>query len=272
MSDLELSEQMTTAPEQTLNEELLDVAVTAALAAAEILLARYGGHMEISRKTTPTDLVSDADRAAEDAVLTLLSERRPRDGVLSEEGGREDSDSGIRWIVDPLDGTVNYLFRIPIWAVSIAAEDEKGTLVGVVHDPTHSETFTALRGEGARLNGKPITVSDADDLATAVIGTGFAYSAEARAVQAERMPRVLPHVGDVRRAGAASIDQSWVACGRLDGFFESPLNPWDRAAGVLLVEEAGGIVSELPAPLGDMDGVIAAGPSLHDALRTLILG
>ncbi len=263
---------MTTAPEQTLNKELLDVAVSAALTAGEVLLSRYGRHGEVAVKSTPTDPVSDADHAAEAAVLTLLSERRPDDGVLSEEGGRQTSDTGIRWIVDPLDGTVNYLFRIPVWAVSVAAEDEKGKLVGVVHDPTHAETFSAVRGEGARLNGEPIAVSEADDIATALIGTGFAYSADARAVQAERMPRVLPRVRDVRRAGAAAIDLAWVACGRLDGFFESPMNPWDKAAGVLLVEEAGGIVSELAAPLDDNHGVIAAGPRLHDTLRTLILG
>ena len=255
-----------------LNEELLEVAVAAARRGGDVLLERYGGDLEVATKTTPTDLVSDADRAAEEAVLSLLAERRPDDGVLSEEGGREASETGIRWIVDPLDGTVNYYFGIPVWSVSIAAEDEKGTVVGVVHDVLHSETFSACRGEGARLNGKPIRVSDSGDLDTALIGTGFAYSAEARVVQAERMPRILPRVRDVRRAGSAAIDLSWVACGRLDGFFESPMNPWDKAAGVLLVQEAGGVVSELPAPLDEQHGVIAAGPELHDRLVTLILG
>jgi fructose-1,6-bisphosphatase/inositol monophosphatase family enzyme len=167
---------------------------------------------------------------------------------------------------------VNYLFRIPIWSVSIAAADEEGTLVGVVHDPNRNETFTAIRGEGARLNGDGIEVSDRAELDQAMIGTGFAYDADARREQAERLVRVLPRVRDIRRGGSAAIDLATLACGRFDGFYEAPMEEWDKAAGVLLIEEAGGVVSDLPAPQGLSTGVIAANPKLHDELRKLVIG
>jgi myo-inositol-1(or 4)-monophosphatase len=254
-------------------DELVDLAVRAAKHAGEHLLSKFSDEATgVGSKTSPTDLVSDADREAEEIILSSIERERPSDGVLAEEGGREASESGLVWIVDPLDGTVNFLFRIPVWGVSIAVEDEDGMLVGVVHDPNHGETFTAVRDGGARLNGRPISVSDCRDLSRALVGTGFAYQAESRAVQAERLPRMLPRVRDIRRAGSAAIDLAWLSCGRLDGFFEAPMNTWDRAAGVLLVTEAGGVVSELTPPRGDGHGVIAANPALHDALRALVLG
>jgi myo-inositol-1(or 4)-monophosphatase len=253
------------------HHELLDVALATARASGEVLLARFGTDLRVETKTSPTDLVSEADRAAEEAALAVLSNRRPEDGIVSEEGGRYRSSSGLTWIVDPLDGTINYLFGLPIWSVSVAAADEQGAVVGVVHDPVHSETFTAVRGDGARLNDRPISVSDRAELAMALIGTGFAYAAEAREIQGARIPRVVPKVRDLRRGGSAALDLAWVACGRLDGFFEAPMNPWDKAAGILLITEAGGVVSELRAPIDDNHGVIAGGPKLHDALRALIL-
>jgi myo-inositol-1(or 4)-monophosphatase len=254
-------------------DELLDLAVRAAHQAGERLRERFAEEATgVDAKTSPTDLVSDADREAEELILTAIGRARPQDGVLAEEGGRETSESGLVWIVDPLDGTVNFLFRIPVWCVSIAVQDEDGMVAGVVHDPNHDETFTATRGGGARRNGRPISVSDCTELNRALVGTGFAYQAESRAVQAERLPRMLPRVRDIRRAGSAAIDLAWLACGRLDGFFEAPMNTWDKAAGVLLIAEAGGVVSELAAPRGDGDGVIGANPVLHDALRALVLG
>jgi myo-inositol-1(or 4)-monophosphatase len=171
-----------------------------------------------------------------------------------------------------LDGTVNYLFGIPVWAVSISARDGQGLLVGVTHDPNRNETFAASRGGGATMNGRPIQVSDVAELSTAMIGTGFSYDSEARGKQARLLLGLLPEVRDIRRAGSAAIDLAWLACGRLDGFYEAPMKPWDRAAGELLVTEAGGVVSSLPAPIGDDTGVIAAGPRLHPALRELVHG
>jgi myo-inositol-1(or 4)-monophosphatase len=254
------------------DRELLDLATEASREAGELLLDHFHGPARgIESKSTPTDLVSDADRASEELILRLIRRRRPQDGVLAEEGGDETSESGLRWVVDPLDGTINFLFRLPEWSVSIAVEDKDGTRVAVVHNPNRDETFTAMRGSGAELNGTPISVSDKVDLAEALIGTGFAYDARARSAQSETLTRVLPRVRDIRRAGSAAIDLSSLACGRFDGFYEAPMERWDRAAGELLIAEAGGVVSNLPAPYGFSTGVIAANPALHEQLRELVL-
>lgn len=256
------------------DRELLDLAVAAAHGAGAMLLNRFGGPARgVTSKTTPTDLVSDADREAERFIVSLLEESRPDDGILSEEGREAGSASGLTWVIDPLDGTVNYLFGIPQWAVSVAVQDAEGGVVGVVHHPGAGETFSAVRGQGARLNGGPVTVSERSDLASALIGTGFSYDAGARREQAQLLGRVLPRVRDVRRAGSAALDLCSVACGRLDGFYEAPTEPWDKAAGVLIIEEAKGTVSEMPPPIqGVSAGVIAAGAGLHDRLRSLVLG
>ena len=254
------------------DRELLELATEAAREAGGLLLDHFHRPAAgVEAKSTPTDLVSDADRASEDLIVGLIRRRRPRDGILAEEGGDETSESGFRWVVDPLDGTVNFLFRLPEWSVSIAVEDQEGTRVAVIHNPNRNETFTAIRGSGAELNGKPISVSGKTALAEALIGTGFAYDARARSAQSEILARVLPRVRDIRRAGSAAIDLSSLACGRFDGFYEAPMERWDRAAGELLVAEAGGVVSDLPAPYGLSTGVIAANPALHDQLRELVL-
>jgi myo-inositol-1(or 4)-monophosphatase len=251
---------------------LLDLATEATRSAGALLLERFERPARgVSTKSSPTDLVSDADRDAEKLLVTMVEAERPEDGILGEEGGGRTSASGLRWILDPLDGTVNFLFGIPAWCVSVAVEDTRGTLVGVVHDPTRDETFSAVRGDGARLNGEAIEVSARGDLATALIGTGFAYDVRGRTVQASLIPHVLPRVRDIRRAGSAALDLCSVACGRLDGFYEASMEVWDKAAGTLLVTEAGGRVSELAAPLESLSpGVIAAGPALHESLRDLV--
>ena len=256
-----------------MSSPLLELAVGAAREAGELLLERFHGPARgVDTKSSSTDLVSDADRAAEALILGRLVEARPEDGILAEEGGGRPSGSGVTWIVDPLDGTVNFLFGIPVWSVSIAARDALGAIVGVVHDPNRGETFTASRGEGAALNGEPIRVSDRGRLEEAMIGTGFSYDAEARREQAERLVRLLPRVRDIRRGGSAAIDLATLACGRFDGFYEAPMEEWDKAAGILLIREAGGVVSDLPAPQGLSTGVIAANPNLHDELRKLVIG
>lgn len=254
-------------------EERLDLAVRAAHAAGDLLLGMFRGPASgVSTKTTPTDLVSDADRSSEELILDMLRTERPEDGILSEEGGSDDSESGVVWIVDPLDATVNYLFGLPWWCVSVGAHDREGGLVGVIHNPSFGETFTALRGGGAFLNKAPLAVSKRSDLVSALVGTGFSYDRAARGHQAAIVARLLPQVRDIRRAGSAALDLAHVACGRLDGFYEAPLEPWDRAAGVLMIEEAGGVVSELEAPLGLSAGVVAANPKLHDELRRIVDG
>jgi myo-inositol-1(or 4)-monophosphatase len=252
-------------------EELLGIAVAAARAAGGLLLSRVGGRATgLAAKTSRTDLVSDTDRDAEAIILGALREARPADAIVSEEGGGAAGASGVRWLVDPLDGTINYLWGIPQWSVSVAALDEAGPLVGVVHDPLRGETFAAGRGAGTRLGDAPLRMGDGPALEEALIGTGFNYRAEERARQAARLVTVLPAVRDVRRFGSAALDLAWLAAGRLDGYFETGLNPWDWAAGRLLVAEAGGVVEELPGGGGGPGGLVAAGPALIGPLRALL--
>jgi myo-inositol-1(or 4)-monophosphatase len=252
-------------------QDLLDVAVEAARRAGQVLVEYFRRPARgLDTKTTPTDLVSDADKNAEELIRTILAARRPNDGIVGEEGVDASGTSGIDWIVDPLDGTVNFLYGRAQWCVSIAAEDAEGAVIGVIHDPNGDETFTAIRGGGALLGGTPIRVSACEELSKALIGTGFAYAAEVRRAQAEVVARLLPRVRDVRRAGSAALDLAALACGRLDGFYESAMERWDRSAGVLIASEAGAVVTDLEAPAGMSTGVVGANPALHPALEALV--
>ena len=231
-------------------------------------MARYEGPARgVETKSSGTDMVSEADREAEAALAEMLRRERPDDGLLGEEGADESSASGRRWVVDPLDGTTNYLYRFPAWAVSVAVEDAEGGLAGVVYDPVADELFSAARGAGARLNGQPIRVSGAQRLDTSLIGTGFGYEPEVRAQQAEVVSRVLPRVRDIRRAGAAALDLCFVAAGRLDGYYERGIHRWDYAAGALIVREAGGEVLELE---GGRFGLAAGSPGIARDLAELV--
>ena len=212
-------------------------------------------------------MVSDADRLAEEAIARLIRRERPDDGLLGEEGAAAAGSSGRRWVVDPLDGTTNYLYGFPVWAVSVAVEDPDGALAGGVLDPTRDELLAAARGAGATLNGAPVRVREGTPLARSLIATGFGYDPARRAAQARVVEHVLPRVRDIRRAGAAAVDMAWVAAGRLDGYWERGLKPWDWAAGRLLVTEAGGAVVELP---GEPVGLVAAAPGLAEELRELV--
>lgn len=214
-------------------------------------------------KTSSTDMVSAADRDAEALIRRGLREARPEDGLLGEEGSRRESDSGRRWIVDPLDGTTNFLYGIPQWAVSIALEGE----LGVIFDPVRDELFTAVHGSGALLNGTALRMPAPAPLSTALIATGFGYDAERRDKQGAVIARVLPRVRDIRRAGAAALDLSWLASGRLDGYYERGLHAWDWAAARIVVQEAGGAVADLEP---DPHGLAAAHPDLLPALLDLL--
>ena len=239
----------------------LELAERAARAAGEVLLSYYGRPPEgVESKSSATDLVSDADREAERTIRELLETERPQDGLVAEEGSRAKAASGRRWVVDPLDGTINFLYGFPAWAVSVALEDADGALVGVVHSPIHGETFCAARGEGAFLGERALRVRPARPLEQSLVATGFSYEPDRRAVQAEAIAKLLPRARDIRRAGAAALDLSWVAAGRLDAFFERGLHHWDLAAGRLLVEEAGGSCAWLD---GGWPGLLAAS---HDGL------
>ncbi len=259
--------------------QLLQVAREAAEAGAAELMSRFGERSRTRRdgnrvrsKSTPTDLVSDADVAAEAAIRDVLRQRRPDDAILAEEGGASDGGE-LRWLVDPLDGTVNYLFGIPAFAVSIACEDGSGTLVGVVLDPIRQERFEATSSGPALLGGEPLAVEDPDPpLELAMVATGFAYDARLRARQAKELERVLPRVRDIRRVGAAALDLSWTACGRFDAYYERGLHPWDTAAGSLIASRAGLSVRRLAARGQEPEGVITAPPGLVDELQSLVEG
>ena len=253
-------------------DELLSVAIDAARAAGDELAPRFGHRQEeIRSKSSPTDLVSEADVAAETAIRAVLGGRRPDDAILGEEGGAT-GDGELRWVIDPLDGTTNFLFGVPQWAVSVACEDREGGLVGVVLDPLRDECFAATRSGAPTLNGAPIAASGQEDLATALVATGFAYDAGVRARQAEVLTRVLPRVRDIRRAGAAALDLAWVACGRYDAYWERGVKAWDVAAGSLLVQRAGLATASLQADDDGPAGLIAGPAALLSQLRGLILG
>jgi myo-inositol-1(or 4)-monophosphatase len=219
----------------------------------------------VRSKSTATDLVSEADERAEQAVVAFIKGRRPLDAVIAEEGSGHEGRSGIRWLVDPLDGTINYLYGQPHWCVSIACADTDGGLAGVVYDPTRDELFTAARGGGARLGGRPLAVSAVADPSMALVGTGFSYDATERATQAALVARIAGRVRDLRRAGSAALDLAWVAAGRLDAYFEVSRSPWDSAAGELLVREAGGAVTWT-----DHGEIVASGRPLHAPLVSLL--
>ena len=211
--------------------------------------------------------MSDADRDAEALIRDLLAAERPDDGQLAEEGTSAEGSSGRRWVFDPLDGTISYLYGYPHWCVSVALEDDAGVLVGAVYDPNRDELFRAVRGEGATLNRRPARVREDAPLERALVATGFGYDAARRARQAEILAELLPRVRDIRRAGSAALDLAWLAAGRLDAYFERGLNPWDWAAGSLLVQEAGGAVEELP---GEPYGLVAGPAELIAELRPLV--
>jgi myo-inositol-1(or 4)-monophosphatase len=250
---------------------LREIAEAIAREAGHQLRGAFAGpRVNVTAKSSPTDLVSEADHAAERLIRERLRSTRPDDGVLGEEGGAAEGSSGLRWVVDPLDGTINFLFGIPQWAVSIACEDASGTLAGVIYDPMRDELWTAERDGPALLDGSPIRGSERTELATTLVATGFGYDAEVRAYQAEVAARLLPRVRDIRRFGSAALDLAWTAAGRYDAFYERGLNAWDLAAGALLCSRAGLAVRELePAPPA-AGGILVAPDSLVDALAEIV--
>jgi myo-inositol-1(or 4)-monophosphatase len=242
--------------------------------AAALLLERFeqGGEPALASKSTPTDLVSEADLASERLIRERLAAARPDDAFLGEEGGGEEGSSGLTWVVDPLDGTVNFLFGVPQWCVSVAVRDEQGDLAGAVFDPCREELFSATREGPALLSGEPLRapVGRCEELSTALVATGFAYDAQVRAAQAEVLARLIPRVRDIRRFGSAALDLAWTAVGRYDAYFERTVKPWDIAAGVLVCERAGLAVRELPEREGLPWGVMAAAPEIAGALIGLV--
>jgi myo-inositol-1(or 4)-monophosphatase len=246
--------------------DALEIAVEAARTAAAVLLERFRGPaVGVRSKSTLTDLVSEADERAEQAVVAFIHQRRPHDALIAEEGSGHEGRSGIRWLVDPLDGTINYLYGQPHWCVSVACADADGAIAGAVYDPSRDELFTATRGGGARLADRPLAATTVADPALALVATGFSYEAAERGAQAVIVARIAGQVRDIRRAGSAALDLAWVAAGRLDAYFEVSRSAWDSAAGELLVREAGGRVTWT-----EHTEIVASGPMVHARLLALL--
>jgi len=252
-------------------QDLLKLATEVATEAARLIVERRRGTITVAdTKSTVTDIVTAVDRESEELIRARVLEARPDDSFLGEEGDDVNGSSGVRWVVDPIDGTVNYLYDIPTYAVSIAVEVDGQTVAGVVVDAPKGEVFTATLGGGAYVDGRPIRVSDCSDLGKALVGTGFGYDATRRQVQAEVIQQLITKVRDIRRIGVGAIDLCYVACGRLDAVFERGLNPWDYGAGALIAAEAGATVGGIDGAPVSPEMSIAATPAvfkpLHDAL------
>jgi myo-inositol-1(or 4)-monophosphatase len=279
---------MSTAPEYEDKQRLLDLAVDTAREAGRMLTTgRPPGRLEVAgTKSSPTDVVTEMDRASERLIIERIRAARPGDYFLGEEGGaagpaggwRDTAQAGtpVRWIIDPIDGTVNYLYGLPDWAVSIAAEQGGAVVAGTVYVPKRDELFTAVTGGGAWLEtgggrAGPLSCASGVPLAQALVATGFGYSAARRAVQGEVLAALVTRVRDIRRGGSAAVDLCSVAAGRVDAFFERGINYWDRAASGLIAEEAGATVAGLRGKPASPDFTLAAGPGLFGELHDLLV-
>ena len=254
-----------------MSDELLPLATAISADAATLLVEGLGrARTSVTSKTTGTDMVTEMDRASERLIVEAILSARPHDGILGEEGTDRPGTSGVRWIVDPIDGTTNYLYGHAGFAVSIAVEVDGVMSAGVVHDPLHGEVFTAARGRGAHRNGRSITASAVTDLSQALVATGFSYEPDRRSRQAVVLTKVIPFVRDIRRMGAASVDLCSVACGRVDAYYERGLQPWDHAAGALIAAEAGALVGDLDDGGPGFEFCLAAPPALFAQLQPLL--
>ena len=260
-----------------MSPELLHLARAIALEAGELAAQRRRDGVEVAAtKSSIVDVVTQADRDVEQLIRDRIAEERPGDAILGEEGGSTGGTSGVTWVVDPIDGTVNYLYGIPHYGISIAVVEGEpdpltwAALAGVVLNPASGELFTASRGGGAFLGDRPIRVADAVTLEQALVATGFSYDAAMRGRQGEVVARLLPQVRDIRRNGTASLDLTFVASGRLNAYFERALNPWDLAAGALIAEEAGAVVRGLGVARPSRDFLITGHPDVVAPLEELL--
>ena len=258
-----------------MSDDLRELAADLALRAGSAALVgrrRLGVGQPVAHdtKSTATDPVTEFDRAAEAVIVDTLRERRPDDSIVGEEGSGHTGSSGLVWHIDPIDGTVNFVYDLPAWCTSVAVVDEQGPLAGAVFVPVTDELFTAARGGGATRNGVPIRCSSASDLGLSLVATGFNYSPFTRQTQARRLAALLPQVRDLRRYGSAALDLCMVACGRLDAYYEEHLNSWDLAAGVLNASEAGAATSNFRGGPADSVATGVAAPGIHESLLELI--
>jgi myo-inositol-1(or 4)-monophosphatase len=248
--------------------ELERLAAETARAAAALVRGTYGRPRAVGRKTSPTDVVTQTDLRAEELIRRLLREATPDAGILGEEGETTDPGARVQWVIDPLDGTINFLYGVPLFAVSIAAAVDGEVVAAAVIDVLRDELFSAHLGGGARCDGVPIEVSRCESLPQALVATGFSYQAGRRDVQGGVAHRVLARARDVRCFGSAALELCWVACARIDAYFQRDTAIWDRAAGALIAAEAGAR-TELPCPEND-DLVIATTPGVFDDLWDVV--
>ena len=258
-------------------DELHDIAITAAAEAADLALeGRRDGVAIASTKSSLTDVVTEMDRRVEALLVDRILSRRPDDGILGEEGADHVGETGIRWVLDPIDGTVNYQYDNPMWAVSVAAEIDGAVVVGVVAAPALGETYVATHGRGARLHDRygvhTLRVNDPVTLDSALVATGFGYTEDRRRAQARVVEQVIPRVRDIRRPGACALDLSFLAAGRVDAYYERGPHAWDLAAGGLVATEAGARLEGLHGRPAGHDLILAAGRSLFDPLHDLLAG
>ncbi len=250
--------------------ELLNLAESIALKAGSLLVNRPS-KFDLDEKSGVFDFATQMDHESEKLIVSEILAARPDDGLIGEEGANRESKSGVTWVIDPIDGTVNYLYDIPGWCISIAAKDRDGGLAGVVYSPATQSLWKAHRGGGAFLNGNPVKCNDPVALNRALVGSGFAYDLEKRKIQAALIARLLPEIRDLRRLGACAVDICHVASGSLDAYFEAGVNEWDYAAAGLIATEAGAMISiDKGIWNGEKNMVIVAGPALHPALSAQI--
>jgi myo-inositol-1(or 4)-monophosphatase len=253
-------------------DALADLAARLAVAAGDAALAGQRSDTVTSRtKSTATDLVTAFDRAAEATLVAGIVAARPHDAIVGEEGTDRPGTSGVSWYLDPIDGTTNFVYDLPLWSTSVAAGDADGMAVAAVYAPAMGELFAARRGGGATLGGHPIRCSDRDELALALLATGFSYDAGRRRVQADVVARLIGAVRDIRRLGSAALDLCYVAAGRYDAYFETGLNSWDAAAGELIAREAGCRTGDLHGGPARPAELLAATPAIFDDLRAHIV-
>lgn len=247
----------------SINKELLELALTIAKQAGDLLVDRPAS-WELTSKSTAIDIATQMDLASEKLIVGAILAARPDDGIIGEEGAERASKSGYTWVIDPVDGTVNYFYDLPGWNISIAIKDEHGPVVGVVHAPTIDATWHASRGGGAFLNNIAISCNEPIELNRALLATGFAYDVKDRMNQLDLVNQLIPTVRDIRRMGAAATDLCCVATGMVDGYIETGLQEWDLAAGALIASEAGAVVTT--HTWRGMELTVAAGPHLHGVL------
>ena len=248
-------------------KEILKLALSIARQAGELLVNRPAS-WDLTVKSTAIDIATQMDHASEKLIVEAILSARPNDGIIGEEGADREGTSGFTWVIDPIDGTVNYFYGLPGWNISIGVKDSQGVLVGVVHSPTFNSTWHAVRGGGAFLNHKKIECNNPVELDKALIATGFAYEVKDRENQIEIIDQLIPKIRDIRRMGAAATDLCCVASGMVDGYIETGLKEWDLAAGSLIAREAGAVVSV--QVWRGMELTIAAGPELFEQISRAI--